>query len=69
MVRRNVDGVGGRVVAYGQTQVCNTAGPILLHQNVFRLQVSVGNGGLSWGRIIKGSIKLGFELETDEQQS
>lgn len=69
MVRRNVNGVGGRVMAYGQTQVCDTAGPVLLHKNVFRLQVSVGNGGLSWGGIIKGSIKLEFELETDEKQS
>lgn len=44
MIGRYVDGVGAGVVFHGQSQVCYDGCPILLHQDVFRLDVSVGNG-------------------------
>lgn len=50
VVGRNVDGIGGRVVAYGQTQVGDAAGAVLLHQDVLRLQVSVGDSRFPWRR-------------------
>lgn len=44
----DVDGVGGRVVLDSQTQICDGRRAVLLHQDVFGLEVSVSNGGLSW---------------------
>lgn len=44
----DVDGVGGRVVLDSQTQICDGRCAVLLHQDVFGLEVSVSNGGFSW---------------------
>lgn len=48
VVGRDVDGVGGRVVFDGQTQICDGRCAVLLHQDVLGLEVSVSNGGFSW---------------------
>lgn len=44
VVGRDVNGVSGRVMAHSQAQVRNTAGSVLLHQNVLGLQVPVSDG-------------------------
>ncbi len=43
----DVDGVGGGVVAHGQTQVCNAARAVLLHQDVLGLQIPVSDSRLT----------------------
>lgn len=48
VVGRDVDGVGGGVVFDSQTQICDGRRAVLLHQDVFGLEVSVSNGGFSW---------------------
>lgn len=48
MVGRYVDGVGGGVVFHGQAQVGNDRRAVLLHQDVFRLKVSVSNAGFAF---------------------
>ena len=51
VVWSDVDGVGGRVVADGQPQVGDAARPVLLHQDVLGLQVSVRDTWLSYQNI------------------
>lgn len=48
VVGRDVDGVGGGVVFDSQTQICDGRRAVLLHQDVFGLQVSVSDGRFSW---------------------
>lgn len=48
VVGSDVDGVGGRVVAHSQTQVCDTTRPVLLHQDVLGLQVPVSYCWFAW---------------------
>lgn len=48
MVGRDVDGVGGGVVFDSQTQIGDGRRAVLLHQDVFGLQVSVSDGRFSW---------------------
>lgn len=48
VVGGDVDGVSGGVVAHGQAQVSDAARPTLLHQDVLRFQVPVGDGRLPW---------------------
>lgn len=47
MVGGDVDGVRGRVVADGQAKVSDAAGPVLLHQDVLGLEISVSDAWLS----------------------
>lgn len=48
VVGRNVDGVTGGVVFHGQAQVSDGRRAVLLHQDVFRLKVSVSNAGFAF---------------------
>lgn len=50
----DVDGVGGGVVADSQSQVSDAASTILLHQDVLRLQVAVGDGRFTCGEENRG---------------
>ena len=54
VVGRNVNGVGGGVVAHCQAQVSDAAGAVLLHQNVLGLQVPVSNGRLAYTQTGEG---------------
>ena len=47
LVGGDVDCVGHRLVANGQTKVSNGTGAVLLHQYVLRLKVSVGDARLT----------------------
>lgn len=47
LIGRDVDGVCGRVMTDSQAQVSNGTGAVLLHEDVFGLQVSVGDAWLS----------------------
>lgn len=52
VVGSDVDGVGGGVVANGQTQVRDAASPVFLHEDVLGLQVSVSYGRFAWRQTI-----------------
>lgn len=65
----DVDGVGGGVVADSQSQVSDAAGTILLHQDVLRLQVAVGDGWFTWGEgEMVMSKKRGREREREVEK-
>lgn len=48
MVGWYVDGVGGGVVFHSQAQVGDDRRAVLLHQDVFRLEVSVSDAGFAY---------------------
>lgn len=48
MVGRYVDGVGGGVVFDGQAQVGDDRRAVLLHQDVFRLEVSMSDARFAY---------------------
>lgn len=50
VVGRYVNGVGVGVVLHSQTQICDDRCTVLLHQHIFRLEVSVSDGRLPWNR-------------------
>lgn len=47
LIGRDVDGICGRVMTDSQAQVSNGTGAVLLHEDVFGLQVSVSDTWLS----------------------
>lgn len=57
MVGRYVDGVGGGVVFDGQAQVGDDRRAVFLHQDVFRLQVSVSDAGFAFKQTRRGREK------------
>lgn len=57
VIGRDVDGVGGGVVAYGQTQVCDTARAVLLDQDVLWFQIPVGDSRLTWNQTQEHEIR------------
>jgi hypothetical protein len=65
----DVDGVGGGVVADSQSQVSDAAGTILLHQDVLRLQVTVGDGWFTWGERVGEKWKRKIAIQRKEKLS
>ena len=65
MVGRDVNGVCGRVMAHRQPKVGDTACAILLHQDILGLQVTVGNGRLTWVDSSKRHKGIVSPLRTD----
>ena len=47
VIGRDVDSVGAGVVFHGQAQVGDDGSAILLHQDIFGLDISVSNGRFS----------------------
>jgi len=47
VVHGDVHHVGGHVVPHGEPQVPDGARPVTLHQDIFRFQVPVGDGGFT----------------------
>lgn len=51
MVGGDIDGVCGRVMAHGQTEVCDAASAVLLHQDVLGFQISVSDSWFACSKI------------------